>query len=343
MPVGDIPPFGVMTNDVGTHWFRQMVLRGARFGHWFEGLEHAPFSPSGNGFSADSNKGHYVASEQNAEQYLVRLYPDIASRLGQELKRPSALAEASFTETPKYVVLFKAHQWNEFVRVQFERLRERVGGGDIVIVFTGEECRSDQYDGVVPFEHYVGADLERIGLVNGGYHSTWWYSKDYPLYLFFEKNPTYQYYIMFEFDVVAKVDIDEVVRRVAQEQADFVGLSVAEPMERWIWSSTCDGTFNREEVKGYYLNFSILSKPAVELLLQCRQNEAKRFSEGDIASIPFSEASVPTNLSLKGYKILSLRSLGSTTYYGWDPQLREDQLMNVTEPAFVHPVLPSTA
>lgn len=341
MPVGDIPPFGVMTNDVGTHWFRQMVLRGARFGHWFEGFDHAPFSPSGNGFSADSNKDHYASSEGNAAEYLARLYPDIATRLEQELQRQPALAEASFNETPRYVVLFKAHEWNEFVRAQLERLRERVGEGDIVLIFTGEDSGFDQCDEVAPFEHFVGADLERIGLVNGGHHSTWWYSKDYPLYLFFEKNSTYDYYVMFEFDVVARIDIDEVVGRIAQEQADFVGLSVAEPIEKWIWSSSCDGTFNREEIKGYHLNFSVFSKSAVEFLLRRRQKEAERFNKGDIASIPFSEASVPTNLSLEGYKILSLRSFGSTTYYGWDPQLREDQLMNVTEPAFVHPVLPS--
>ncbi|WP_459696129.1 hypothetical protein [Acidisoma sp. C75] len=81
IPQGSIYPFGVMTLDIGTQWFRDMVLRGFRFKNWFQGVVHAPFSPGGNGFSADRDREIYERSEAAAAQALKAHFPGVHDAL----------------------------------------------------------------------------------------------------------------------------------------------------------------------------------------------------------------------------------------------------------------------
>lgn len=80
-PMGRIWPFGSLTVDIGTDWFRNFVINGHRFLNWSDGLHHAFFSPVANGFAADTDESLYNASEQNALAFCSQHYPEIARSL----------------------------------------------------------------------------------------------------------------------------------------------------------------------------------------------------------------------------------------------------------------------
>ena len=71
-PQGDIEPFGTMGHDIGTGWFRRLVLRGYCFRNWYEGVQHAWASEQPNGHSADTDAGIYERGEARA--YFLERY-----------------------------------------------------------------------------------------------------------------------------------------------------------------------------------------------------------------------------------------------------------------------------
>lgn len=79
VPEGSIIPFGAMTVDIGTQWFRDMVLSGHRFKNWFKNVTHAPFSAGANGFSADRNRAIYDRSEEMAAEALRKYFPELSA------------------------------------------------------------------------------------------------------------------------------------------------------------------------------------------------------------------------------------------------------------------------
>ena len=90
MPLGDIVPFGFMNLDIGTEWFRGLVLRGHRFVNWKTGFSHSPFGQSKNGHAADFSAAEYESSEQAARRYLAEHFPDVEARLihAQSVRNP---------------------------------------------------------------------------------------------------------------------------------------------------------------------------------------------------------------------------------------------------------------
>ena len=84
-PLGEVWPLGAMGLDTGTPWFRGMVLKGHKFKNWFEGLDHAPFSPVRNGTSADHNAEEYERAEKGAADNIGAFYPDLYQSLAKSL------------------------------------------------------------------------------------------------------------------------------------------------------------------------------------------------------------------------------------------------------------------
>lgn len=80
-PEGEVRPLGYMGVDTGTDWFRGLALRGHRFLHWAEDLEHAPFSSRGNGHDSDLDPQEYALGERRARAHLQAHYPDVLTRL----------------------------------------------------------------------------------------------------------------------------------------------------------------------------------------------------------------------------------------------------------------------
>ena len=84
-PLGEVWPLGAMGLDTGTPWFRGMVLKGHKFKNWFEGLDHAPFSPVRNGTSADHDVEEYERAEKGAAANIETFYPDLYRSLATSL------------------------------------------------------------------------------------------------------------------------------------------------------------------------------------------------------------------------------------------------------------------
>jgi hypothetical protein len=80
-PIGDIEPFGTLTLDIGTDWFRKLNLQGYRFLNWYEGMIHAWCSDGANGLSSDNDYETYCRNETKAKDYLNRYHRAVFDQL----------------------------------------------------------------------------------------------------------------------------------------------------------------------------------------------------------------------------------------------------------------------
>lgn len=75
LPIGDAWPFGAMTLDIGTRWFRNMTAKGYRFANRsLTGLGSHGWALGGGGHQALFSRDKYDASEHAALELLVREY-----------------------------------------------------------------------------------------------------------------------------------------------------------------------------------------------------------------------------------------------------------------------------
>lgn len=70
-PKGDVVPFGVTRLDLGTEWFRSLVLRGYKFENWFERVKHA-WVQGAAGKPSNTDRLQYEMIESIAKKYLAQ-------------------------------------------------------------------------------------------------------------------------------------------------------------------------------------------------------------------------------------------------------------------------------
>lgn len=343
MPIGDVVPFADFSTDIGTDWFRSLVLKGHRFLNWHDGMSHAWFSRDMNGHSAVFNRTIYEESELKAKDYLREHYRDAfetydrATRTGDG----SASRAGMSGRVPTYAVLFKVRSWNAYVARQLDRLRSRVKRGQVFVIADETsgpvEGIDDRADGCIL--RMADAAAADAGLAHSGHHPNFWYNKDYPLHLFFKTQPGFEYYVMMDAEAVITMEIDDLLREVHRAGADFVGEPLPVTLADWYWTYSCKKLYDPGQITPYYLYVSIFSNQAVRVLYERRLAVARRFIAAEIDLMPFSEAAVPTELMLAGLKLLPLSRFGSTSSYNWTPPLAEAWLSHVDRAGFVHPVV----
>jgi hypothetical protein len=93
---------------------------------------------------------------------------------------------------PRYAVVFRTHFWDEFCDRQLDRLRARVGSGDIYVMVdqTRGPVKGIPTEKVYPVTDQAILDA---GFVAAGEGSLQWYSGDVPLYLFRSAYPDYDF------------------------------------------------------------------------------------------------------------------------------------------------------
>ena len=122
-----------------------------------------------------------------------------------------------------HAVLFKIYFLDSFVIRQLERLKARVGSGDLYVIV--DETKGPI--GPIPHDRVIRsseADMIRRGFVHADPVSAMFrHSTDYSLYPLFEDHPRYDHYVSVEYDAVINADLDGIVAKVAAQTVDFVG------------------------------------------------------------------------------------------------------------------------
>ncbi len=343
LPIGEVAPFAEFVTDIGTEWFRGLVLRGHRFLNWYHGMSHAWFSRDTNGHSAVFSRSIYEESELKARDYLREHHPEVLETYEGQL-RPLCDREIhaeTLDKVPAYAVLFKVRSWNAYLARQLERIRSKVRLGQVFIVVDESSGRVEGLDDLADERVIRITDVaaSEAGFPHSGHHPTFWYNKDYPLHMFFKAFPAFAYYVMMDAEAAIMMDIDELVRKVAMSHSDFVGEPLPVALTEWYWRYSCNDLYEIGQIKPHYLYVSIFSNRAVQILFQRRLVLAQKFVSAEIAVMPFSEAAVPSELAMAGLKLSPLSDFGSTSSYDWAAGFVETRLSELEDPGFVHPVV----
>ncbi len=239
-----------------------------------------------------------------------------------------------------YAVLLKCHFWDGFAKRQLDRLIDHAPGGDVFVVV-------NESAGPVPGIDYDESKIIRVtegsakavGLEHQSNHNMYWYSGDYHLHLMTRRYPDYDYYIVLEHDALIMSNMDELVRRMAEAQIDYASQPIREPLLTWGWLPSCEGVYAFEDIRHWLISIMLLSHRAAHTLFERRVRMGQRLRDGELRNWPFSEAAVPTEMHLAGYKMATLDQLGSIRYFAWAPPFVEDALPAMEGAVFVHPVL----
>ncbi|MBO1325510.1 hypothetical protein K2X14_10770 [Acetobacter sp. TBRC 12305] len=239
---------------------------------------------------------------------------------------------------PRYAVLFRTHVWDSFIERQFARLRQIVRHGDVHIVANNTAGTCPPVAGL-PFMTFTESELEAMGLARGGEGEMLWNNVDYALYYFMKACPDYDYYILFEYDVMANIDLDAVMAKVLDDRADLVGTTKGPPLKNWWFRQTCADVYPEDDVVKMLLPLGIFSNRAVRFLFEKRLSMSARLPDGSARNWPHCEAFIPTELSLAGFKLAELSSYGAIERYSHEPAYLEDDVKTPAVDEFIHPVL----
>jgi hypothetical protein len=238
--------------------------------------------------------------------------------------------------TARYAVLLKVHYWNEFAERRLRHLLEQAPNGDVYIFV------DETHGSVGPIGHSrviraTEGDMAELNVVLEPSGSLFWYNVDYPLYYFFLRNRSYDYYVMCEHDAVLNIDVDEFVKMAHRDRVDYAGFPTTEtgwPLK------TGEGAYPKSFKLYQWLNcLSLHSRRSVEFLLERRQILARRYAAGEIAVWPNNEVFVPTEMFNNGFAVRSLADYGNVDRYNWWPPTLEDDVPLLQDHAFLHPVL----
>jgi hypothetical protein len=238
-----------------------------------------------------------------------------------------------------HAVLFKIYSLDSFVIRQLERLKRRVGSGDLYVIV--DETKAPI--GPVPHDRVIRsseADMVRRGFVDADPVSAmFWHSADYSLYPLIEDYRPYDYYVAVEYDAVINGDLDELIGAIKAQSVDFVGYRIDEPVSWWSWTKTCDTVYDQADLRPYLNAISFYSLRAVQYLRERRLELSRLFRDGKISQFPMSEAFIGTELALRGYRLGHLPDFGDTSRFTWWPPSAEVELEELSHCTFIHPVL----
>jgi hypothetical protein len=238
-----------------------------------------------------------------------------------------------------YAVLFKIYFLDAFVVRQLERLRDRVGEGHVYVIV--DETRGEV--GPIPHDRVIRVtedEMFEAGFENGpSGQSMFWYNSDYSLFCLFDRHPAYDYYVTVEYDAVINGDIDQLAAAVAASGLDFVGEKIKKPMSEWPWAKTCRELYAPESILGYLSPIAFYTPGAIQALRDSRLKMSARFRAGEISQFPLSEAFIPTELGVQGFRLGNLSDFGDATKLDWWPPTDEAELGDFPDCVFIHPVL----
>lgn len=239
------------------------------------------------------------------------------------------------TYKPSWVFVFKAYDWDEFVKRQFDRFCASVGSADVFISMDETNgTKAVDWARVVPTSN---AALVASGLADRFEKgSLIWWNSDYPHHDFFARFPTYDYYVFVEYDVVIQADVGLLVRQIEALGADFVAAPLKVPLSHWFWTEMHCTTYPRAEIRGTLNSLTVLSRRAMALL---RDRRLAMSLQRDVPYWPIGELFMATEIARAGYSYVPLDEFGDLASYESFPPLLEEDLPSLRAHAFLHPVL----
>ncbi len=239
---------------------------------------------------------------------------------------------------PRVAIVFRTHFWDEFAARQFERLTRNVKSGDIYVLVdeTNGPVKGVQHDKIV---RMTESDVLALGFPRAGEGNLLWFNGDYPLYFFMREQGFYDYYVLLEYDVALNVEVDSLVRRVAADGIDFVGLTKGEPVREWPWLDTCRDAYPLDDIQYKLICLSVYSARAVRWLAARRLELAAQLRDGAISSWPFCEGFIATEMATAGFATAELADFVDTETYDFWPPYVEADLPEMSDRPLIHPVL----
>jgi hypothetical protein len=245
-----------------------------------------------------------------------------------------ALASSS---TPRTMVAFRTHLWDENIALMARRLAGSAIGLDFCVV-------ADETHGPLPippefkkFSH--NENFSDLGLPSFPAGQVLWYNADYPLYRLRQAFPDAEYIVMSEFDVVANVNLAKMMETVHSEKIDLLVGEGQEASPHWFWRPTLTRFF--EKPYACLLPFMVISVRAVDYLLDLRQSHAR--DAGTLASNndwAFCEGFVASSLmNAPQFKVAALEDYAELPFFRSWPPVSTFSPLNGRNGVIIHPVL----
>lgn len=230
------------------------------------------------------------------------------------------------------LVAFRTHIWDDGIAAMARRLYLRRGDWDFAVLADETRAVLD----TTPYRKISHTeDFSDLGLPRSGNERELWYNSDYSFYRLLGE--PHDYFCISEYDVFADADVGAILRRVVEERLDALTSGVAPAEAHWYHRATAQGAY---AVPHRSFNpFIVLSRRALEQLLQRRQLQAQRWRRGEFAQWPYFEAFVGSELALA--ERLRRRELGevvSLAHYSWGPAFSVPAAERLAGDQLVHPV-----
>lgn len=235
------------------------------------------------------------------------------------------------------VILFRTHVWDDFTSRQFAKIPD-IPGIDRVILAnnTGGQC--PPVEGL-PFVTFEYADFAKLGLEIGTKNDATWYNADYPLYYYASLYPDYDYYILWEYDVVVRADLATIMQKVQEDGIELVAPVSNEPLSECIFLNTAKGVYDENCTEKMYFQFAIFSKKAVDFFLSRRLELSRKFRENEIKSWPHCELFIGSEVLSGNVTFDQLAHYGAADHFSYFPAILEDDIEKYPDQKFLHPVL----
>ncbi len=239
----------------------------------------------------------------------------------------------------RYAIVMKTHYWDDFCDRQFARLKKSAGHADFFVAVdeTIKKVGDINHDEIIRINE---AELKNLGLTMATTDgSVIWYNIDYPHYVFLNKYGVYDYFVFVEYDVVANVNIDDMIETMQKEDIAYVYMPLRKDNTQWPWHPMHEQFYGTSYPVGLSC-FSVFRKDALEYLLARRQEMGKLFAKGEISFWPNNEGFIPAEIERKGFKAATLSEFGDVSKFDWWPPTDEANIGLAGENCFLHPVLP---
>jgi hypothetical protein len=244
-----------------------------------------------------------------------------------------------------YAVLFTTYAWDDFVARQYERITQRVQGGDVYVM--ADESRGPLNG--LPSDRVIRTTQQEI-LRHGGRtafieNGDWevkaplWWNLDFLTYRFFDEHQEYDYCLTMDFDACVNLDVDSLIKKVEAAGYDFVAMPACEKIDDWYWRQPHEATYPRADLHAHMLCVHIISRRASNYLGQRRREMAADYKAGKLKFWPFCEAFMPTELHRAGFRVGTLAEFGDVEDLGWEKVYNEKDIIPAMKAGFVHPVL----